>query len=122
MAAGTGDGEAAFQAIAELGWLFIVDALAMKAAVLQQSSTLTGRPPDAYKNLVEALVPLLDEAIRQDRFDLADGMMNTAKAAAVKTRDSNLRKDVAALADRVSKARAGYEKVSAAVALPGNPL
>ncbi|MEI8374394.1 MAG: hypothetical protein WCJ35_16340 [Planctomycetota bacterium] len=117
MAVGAGDGEAAFQAIEELGRLFFVDALAMKATVLQQSSTLTGRPPDAYKNLVEALAPLLDEAILQDRFDLADGMMNTAKAAASKARDSNLRKDVVALADRVGKARSGYEKVSAAVAL-----
>jgi len=59
---------------------------------------------------------LLDEAIRQDRFDLASSMVEAAKAAAVKSRDPNLRKDVEAMADRIQKARASYKKVSAALA------
>ncbi len=115
LAAGAGDGQAAFQAIDELDRGFAVDALQMKAAVLQQSSTLTSRPPDAYKNLVEALLPLLDEAIRQDRFELADGLVSTAKAAVVKARDANLRKNVASAAERVAQACASYEKVSEAL-------
>ena len=115
LAAGAGDGQAAFPAIDELDRGFAVDALQMKAAVLQQSSTLTSRPPDAYKNLVEALLPLLDEAIRQDRFELADGLVSTAKAAVVKARDANLRKNVASAAERVAQARASYEKVSEAL-------
>src|SRR5690606_32249136 len=116
MAAGIGDRETAFQAISELDCLFDVDALTMRADVLWKSSTSNALPRDVYKNVAEAALPLLDEAIRQDRFDLASSMVEAAKAAAVKSRDPNLRKDVEAMADRIQKARASYKKVSAALA------
>ena len=116
-----GDGQTAFQAIDEMDRVFRVDAVKMKASVLNSLSKKARLPADR-KSIAEQALPLVDQAIARDDFELADDLTEMALTEARKARDGELVKKIAARKKELGEiVKAHAEAKVAAKTLEDNP-
>ena len=71
IAAQASDGQTAFQAIDAMAQVFQVDATDMKTAVLTRFASVA-RKPQQHKSISEEALKLVDQALSQDSFTVAD--------------------------------------------------
>ena len=115
------DGQTAFQAVDSMAETFQVDTLEMKSVVLTKLASAAQKPPQ-HKSISEEALKLVDQAISQDNFAVADELGKLALTEARKGREKEL---IAQAQGRIAEVAAfakAYEDVKAAkVALGKTP-
>jgi hypothetical protein len=96
-------------AISQLAQLYAVDGIDMKIAGLRKLNPADISVP-ASKSLADACVSALDEALAQDRYDLAASAQRAAEAAARRSQQPALLKQVQGRDQEIKEAAAEYEK------------
>lgn len=84
-----GDGQTAFEAIDAMAEAFQVDVVEMKSVVLSKLATAAQKPAE-HKTIAKAVLKLVDQAISQDNFMVADQLGQLALAEARKAREKEL--------------------------------
>ncbi|HWG43955.1 MAG TPA: WD40 repeat domain-containing serine/threonine-protein kinase [Gemmataceae bacterium] len=90
VAAKAADPVLSLRAVDELGKLFVIAELPMKAVALQ-TAVKAAKTLSANKAILESALPLLAEAIETDDYDAGERLAKTAEAAGYQTRDSTRR-------------------------------
>ncbi|MGQ9574928.1 MAG: hypothetical protein ACUVUC_06385 [Thermoguttaceae bacterium] len=115
------DGPTTFEAIDELDAGFQVDAVGMKAEVLEQGASAARSPPD-HAAIVEAALPLIEQAAAQEDLALAARIARLSQTEAAKARNKELQAAVRAAAKQLQETRRALEQVAAArEVLKANP-
>ncbi len=97
LAAEARDLTATLEMVDKLREVYEIDALAVKARLLEQVAGSTGRSSSVFDRLVaETVMQLADEAIRSDDFVVAGRFFKVAAMAVRKSRDVTLKRRVAA--------------------------
>ena len=109
------DGQTAFQAIDVMAETFQVDVLEMKAVVLTKLAP-TVRTPEQHKSVAEDALTLVEQAINQDSFTVADQLGKLALAEARKAGEKELATQAQGKVTEVAELAKGYEDVKAAKA------
>jgi hypothetical protein len=116
------DAGLAVQAIDELARSFQIDALTMKIEMLTSLSKITMIPAQG-KMFAETAIAVADEAIAADNYDIAKQSTALALAAAKKTRDAELNKQMVNRAKEVEALEDAFRSVKTAQAtLDAKPL
>lgn len=114
LAAGAGNIETAFAAIAELEQ-YQTDTLALKVEVLTViSKSVRGQEA---KTVIDQINPLIDEAIAVDRYDVAKQLSGMGASLARAARDLDSIKDANARVQEVQRAEVAYMQVKKALAV-----
>ena len=116
IAAQAGDGQTAFQAIDAAAEAFEVDANEMKSAMLAKLA-VTAKGPVQYTFVVDEALNLMEDAVRQDNFTVADELGKVAIAAARKALDKELLAQAQSQVADVAKVAKACEKVKEAAAV-----
>jgi hypothetical protein len=111
--AGAGDVETAMAAVSETTSLYEVDALALKADVLAKVVKAI-RLPKEHQDLAVTIRAACDDAVSQDRFDLAKSINTAALESARLARSAELVKQVVAQGKELDEIHTEYQKVQAA--------
>ncbi|MDW8036747.1 MAG: hypothetical protein RMI90_01770 [Thermoguttaceae bacterium] len=103
----------ALRCVDALAERFQVDPLAIKTETLEalSKSGIGASPLD----VAEAAEPLVEEALEQDKYDLAVRLSRLALAAARKTKNAELQKRLTAQNKQVEQAAKVYQKIQAAL-------
>ena len=109
------DGETAFQAIDEMERSFQIDALEMKATVLNKLVGIT-KTLEQHKSLAERAITLLDGAVSKDAFAVVEQVGTLALDEAKKARDKTLIKQASERAAEIGELTKSYEAVKKAMA------
>lgn len=116
------DAGLAVQAVDELARSFQIDALTMKIETLTSLSKIAMIPAQG-KMFAETALAVADEAIAADNYDIAKQSTALALAAAKKTRDAELNKQVVNRAKEVEALEDAFRSVKTAQAtLDAKPL
>jgi formylglycine-generating enzyme required for sulfatase activity len=107
------DGELAFQIIGELDEGFRVDAVKMKAGVLN-SLTKKARVSTERKSIAEHALDLVHQAVAKDDFETAGKLVQMALSEARKARDNDLLKKVTTKSREVTQLSKVFANVKAA--------
>lgn len=107
LAAGVAEYSIACTAYDELARLFDFDALEAKTKLMENAAKLA-RMGSECASVAKSALDLLDEAAREGRFDAADRLGKVAQAAALRTKDVKLRKEIAARRGDLKKRRSGH--------------
>ena len=107
------DGQTAFQAIDAMAGAFQVDPTEMKASVLAKFVAVAQQPIQ-HKAIAEEALKLMDQAISQDDFTIAETLGNLAIAEAGKVREKELTSTARGRATDVAELIKVYEGVRAA--------
>jgi len=107
---------AAAEAIDELAAGFRVDAVGMKAQVLEDFAKVARMPPD-HGAIAEAALPLVEEAAAQEDFALAGRLAKLAQGEAGKSRNRELQIAARASQKRVQEMARAFAGVEAARAV-----
>ena len=113
LAAGAGDAETAFAAIAELE-TYQIDSLNLKFDTLTVISKSV-RGQDA-KGLIDRINPLIDEAIGADRYDLAGQLAQLGVSVAKTTKELDAIKAATGRVQEARNAETAYQQVKKALA------
>jgi tetratricopeptide (TPR) repeat protein len=121
VAADAGDIGTTLAAVETMVAKFQVDGVSVKSYALAKLAKSVAEPA-ACKQVTAACFALVDELLTADNFKAAGEALDTAEAAARKSRDSQVIADVRTAARDVQEARAEFEKVAAYVnTLRDNP-
>jgi len=102
VAAAAGDGNLAFRAVEELERRFQVDQLDLKREVIRRLTKTVGSPDDAA-SLVELTFTVVDEAVGEDRYDVAESLLSDTHRGIIRsTKDT-------ALMGRINERRSAVE-------------
>ena len=107
------DGQTAFSAIDSMAETFQVNALEMKVVVLTNLSSAT-QLTARHKSIAEEALKLVDQAVAQDNFTVADELGKLALDEARKAREKELIAQAQGRNNEVSELAKVYEDVSAA--------
>ena len=107
------DGQTAYQAINAITETFQVDAAKMKLAVLTKLAAAAEKPAE-HKSIATPALNLLNQAVSQDDFTLADEVGNLAVAEARKARDKELIAQAQERVAEVAELAKAYEEVQKA--------
>lgn len=102
VAAAAGEFALAFDAYDELTRQFAFDGLEAKVKAVEDAAKIARTSGDRV-GAAHAALELLEEAARDEYFDLAERAGKAAQAASLRTRDTRLRKEVAARRARLEK-------------------
>jgi hypothetical protein len=111
-----GDGLTAFQAIDEMGGLYQVDAVRMKAVVLSSLSKKARLPAD-HKSIAEQALSLVEQAVGRDDFGLTGNLIDLALDEARKAREGELVKKIASRKKEVDEITEAYKQLKEALAV-----
>jgi len=114
LAARGGDAELSLRAIDEMGKVFTVESLSMKAAALDLAVKAL-RSPDAAKKLVGQALTAAEESESADDYEQAAKLLALAHSAAVKSSDRFLPGVITQRQNRLKRLRAEYAKIAEAV-------
>lgn len=115
IAADAGDAETSLLAVSRIDRHFVVDVLALKAGALARVVESL-KDSGGHQQLAPTIQRLIDEAVQQDRFDLALTMIPVATKSAREARSGDLVKQVAAKEDEIAALKQEYEKTLTATA------
>ena len=107
------DGQTAFLAIDETAAAFQIDANEIKLAVLTKFA-FAAQMPIQHESIAEEALKLVDKAIFQDNFKVADGLGKLAHAEARKTREKELVNQAQGRIAEVAELVEAYKVVMAA--------
>ncbi len=114
-------GTTCFRAVDAMAEDYRIDALDMKSKLLAKCSS-TAKTPQQRKAVAETGTALANQALAEDRFEVAAAACDALLAAARRARDAELVKQVAALKMKVAEvAKAAAEARQALAALQTNP-
>jgi hypothetical protein len=108
-----GDAPRALDAVEAIAGTFDVDGLQMKADTLANTAP-AARSPAQCSVLANAAALLVDEAVAEDRYELAGQLADVAVAAARNSHDAVFLKRVVAWGKRVEGVRAAYGRTASA--------
>ena len=110
------DGQTAFQAIDEMAETYQVDALEMKSMVLSKFATAARQSlkPKQHISIAEEALKLVDQAVSQDNFTVADQLGKLALDEAQKAGEKELISKVQGRIAEASEIAKVYEDVKAA--------
>jgi hypothetical protein len=114
LATKAGDLNQAFTAADELAKEFAVSGASLKAAAIDKAASEVAAGADA-KNLVETLLPIIDEAVAADDYESAARIAKAAETAAKKAKTVALVTQVSSRAKDLDKLKANFEKVKVAL-------
>ncbi len=121
LAAQAGDPVEALKAVEIIAKEYIVNGLAMKTAALEVVEK-GARSRTRNKALIDAILPVVDEALAADDFDLAAKLLELAGSAARRTKNVAVVTTILARSKQVESLRKEHEQVwPAAIALTKNP-
>ena len=107
------DGQTAFQAIDAMAEAFQIDALEMKSVVLTKFATAAQKPAQ-HKPIAEEALKLVDQAVSQDNFKVADDLGKLALSEAEKAHEKELVAQTEVRIVEVAELAKAYEIVKAA--------
>ena len=107
------DGETAFEAVDEMGESFQIDAWEMKLDILAAGTKLA-QLPEHHHAIAEQVLPLIDQALAEDKYDVANRLGQLGLSAAEKAKDTALLKQAQASVKSVSEAAKAFQEVEAA--------
>ena len=113
LAAQGGDSDAACEAVDQIAEAFAVNALEMKVETLTKVAAVVAK--DGQQQVVEAAQAVIDRAVAEDEYDVADRLGKLALAAARKSRDQALVKQTQASIKSVKEAAKAFAEVEAAM-------
>jgi len=124
VAVGAGDARTAIRTIEAINESYQIDVLKMKAAAVRKAEEVTA-PAAMKREIAAAALELADEAVAKIDFPSAKALLPLALAAARKSGDMDLVKQVAAREKEVQQLQQQFEAAMAAVAVlkkdPTNP-
>ncbi len=115
IAAEAGDAATACRAIDLMAAGFVVDPAAMKAEAVTAAAE-QARLPQQHLAIAEHTIPLVEGAVARDDYEAASRLVRLAQAAARKTADVPLGRQLADLARRVQDLAKAYEALRPALA------
>ena len=114
LAAQAGDCDTAFHAIEEMAAAFSIDTLEMNVQALTKAASVT-KKTDGQEQIVEAALTVINQAVAQDKYDVADRLGRLALTAAHKARDAALVRRTQARIKEIATAAKAFEEVEAAM-------
>ncbi len=110
LAAQTGDTSTALAAVEELAKHYIIDALAMKAALLLLASDKAAAKDD-HLTIAEVALGFLDEALANDNYKAAGDLVKAAEESASKSKNLQLAARVDKRGQEVEQARKEFSRM-----------
>jgi len=110
LAIAAGDPDVAIQAGEAIGLAFDVDPWPMHIAAVNQLSK-TARTPQTRENVLGILQPLCDSAIAEDRYDVADSLLDLAINLAGQLRDPVRREQFSRQREEAKRMAAAFEAI-----------
>jgi WD40 repeat protein len=110
LAAHAGDVGLAFEIVADIGASFVIDATAMKAAVLAKAAQ-TASEMEVFLRLSEAALALLEAAVDRDDFATAAQLRDTAGTTVAKTQNKQLQARLQRWTGALEKLQPEYDMV-----------
>jgi hypothetical protein len=101
-------GDLAFEAIDAMANDYEISRAKMKAEVIQKSAGKTRLAPEQRTAIAEAALGVIDEAIREDNFEIAERLAKRAKVLARSSKDKELIQKTAAKTKEVETAAKAY--------------
>ena len=114
MAAQAGDVDTAFQAVDEMAAEFSIDALEMNVQVLTKAASVI-KKNDEQEQIVEEALTVINQAIAQDKYEVADRLGRLALLAAHKAKDAALVKRAKTRIKEIGEAAKAFEEVETAM-------
>jgi hypothetical protein len=113
IAAQATDGQTAFEAIDATAESFAIDAAEMKAAVLQKLATVANTAAH-HRSISEQAVKLMNDAVANDDFSIAERLGQLAQDEAAKGRDRELVAQAKGQIDQAKRVAKAFEKTKSA--------
>ncbi|MCH8046292.1 MAG: hypothetical protein IID44_21500 [Planctomycetes bacterium] len=107
LAASVADVGTAFGAIDRLDAVYAVDVWAMKLQVLETASRKV--PKDGLASFIVTTTEMTQQAMADDRYEVADGIARLATASARRTKDRDLIREAAALASHATRVQKEFQ-------------
>ena len=114
MAAQAGDVNTALQAVDEMAAEFSIDALEMNVQVLTKAASVLKKNDD-QEQIVEEALTIINQAIAQDKYEVADRLGRLALLAAHKAKDVALVKRAKTRVKEIGEAAKAFEEVETAM-------
>ena len=110
------DGDLAFEAIDAMASEYDISGSEMKARVLEQAAKTTRLTPQQKTAIAEAALQVIDEAIREDNFDVAQQLSRQAGQLSHSSKDAELVRTTAEKSKEVEAAAKACGKAREAIA------
>lgn len=117
VASETWQGELAFEAIDAMAREFDLHGLEMKADVVEQAAKKSRNSPEQKTAIVKATLPLIEEAVGNDNFNVAKRLATHASQLVRFSKDKDLIQEVAAKNKEIRLAAREYADAKDAIAL-----
>ena len=111
LAARCGDSLAVADAILLLASHYDIDDVGMTLAGFEKASEVSTAPPHFRRKLVDNCILLIDRAVGQEKYEVADQFLTIGRRAASKAQDSILTQRISWRAARLREQKAAYDAV-----------